>query len=90
VSAEIEWSDPPTSSRDNRNWPQIAAALRLRPNEWAIVEKPATAYQAGQLAANIRRGKVGGVRPDEDFDAMSRKVDGEYRVYARYVGGGGS
>ena len=37
--------------------------------------------QAASLAGRVRAGRYGA-----DVEAAARKVDGEFRVYARYIG----
>jgi hypothetical protein len=64
-----------------------ARQLRARPGEWAPVTKQSSAGNAGQFAYTVRRGLRKAWLPAGEFEAVARKVDGEYRVYARFVGG---
>lgn len=64
----------------------FAPALKERPGEWALVATKGSTGAAGSMAANIRRGFASGCGPMGSFEAKSRHVDGEYRVYARYIG----
>lgn len=64
----------------------FAAALRERPRVWALLGKYGTPGMAGQTAYLIRRSLKPGFT-DGGYEAESRTLFGEYRVYARYVGG---
>lgn len=64
----------------------IAAQLRARPGEWAHVLTVASKATAGSTAHQIRTARLKPYAPVGAFEARSRKVDGEYRVYARFVG----
>ena len=44
-----------------------------------------TQGKASHTAMNIKRGLLAGM-PIGEFEAVSRTVDNEFRVYARYVG----
>jgi hypothetical protein len=86
---DIVWEDPPEGRGPETRltkWAIIGAALRSRPGEWALVEVKPSAAIASSVARNIRLGLVRVGQPGE-FDATSRNIDGEFRVYARYVGG---
>jgi len=64
----------------------FAAALQDRAGEWALLGKYGTAGTARQAAYEVRHG----LKPAFEFggfEAESRTLCGEYRVYARYVGG---
>lgn len=64
----------------------IVDQLRARPQEWAHIATRANISAAGELARRIKRGGTVAFQPASAFEAVSRTVDGEYRVYARYVG----
>ncbi len=92
VSAVIRWEDPPPFVRPGRgrtpslaDWPRVAEELREHAGRWALVLLCATGTSARQAACNIRTGAT--MRSRGPFDAVARTIDGEYRVYARYVGG---
>jgi hypothetical protein len=87
VSAVISWEDPPSAYHRGpvHNWRAIGAELKDRPGTWAVVAVCDNATLAGQTASHIRHGKY--IELGAGFEAVSRKVDGEPRVYARYVGG---
>jgi hypothetical protein len=63
-----------------------ADALRARPGEWAHVTTHSTAQSSASLAYAIRAGKYAAYTPAGHFEARARTVDGEHRVYVRYVG----
>ncbi|MFJ9644988.1 hypothetical protein [Streptomyces sp. NPDC101206] len=64
----------------------IAAHLRHRPGEWAHIDNKATRASAASTAYLIRTGGLRAYTPTGHYEATSRTVDGEYRVYARYIG----
>lgn len=65
---------------------RTAELLRDLPGEWAIVTTRATGNRAHTYAYGIRTGALHAYRPAGAFEAKARTVDGEHRVYARYVG----
>lgn len=80
-SSGVVWEDPPPPHAGDSG--PLAAALRARPGEWAVVY-PAAKSQAAAPA--IRRG-MGSWAPAGSFEAISRSnEDGTFRVYARFVG----
>lgn len=95
---EITFEDPPPNGREARaSHAIVAAQLREKPGQWALVDRRSTARNAASTAYAIAHAR--GMRhyaPEGAFEAMSRTVhiknpDGtrrtEYRVYSRYVGG---
>jgi hypothetical protein len=78
--------DGRTTTRQRHEHYKAAAALRERPGEWAMVRTAATSNAARSAASQIREGRLTAYRPAGEFDATSRTVGGEFRVYARYVG----
>jgi len=75
---------PPTSKKNVQN--EIADALKARPGEWAVV-RIADSVSKGTSASNyIRAAKSSVYHPAGSFESVYRCVDGEHRVYARYVG----
>lgn len=85
----IRWEDPPSNRSHAKGkaskWNAISAVLRGRPGEWAHVETKSNARLAAQTANCISKG-VYAAMPQGQFEAVSRAVDGEARVYARYIG----
>lgn len=64
----------------------VAAQLRATPGEWARIDTKQTKGAATARAQQIRTGSLRAFRPHGTFEAAARTVDGEHRVYARYVG----
>lgn len=87
---EILWEEPPPRASNTpgrtTKWRKIAAELKANPGRWAVVDTKANQHLSAQSAYLINRGQLAGLSPGE-FEAVSRLVDGEARVYARYVGG---
>lgn len=85
ATAPLAWEDPPdiTALQVARS---LADELRARPGEWAVVSTHPTMGTAQSTSSNIRSGRRAIYRPRFAFDATAREVDGEYRVYARYIG----
>lgn len=69
---------------------EIADQLRQRPGAWAHIRTLTTAGAATSLAHHIKSAAYLAYAPQGSFEAASRVVDGERRVYARYVGEGGA
>lgn len=84
---ELEWGAPP--KREGRTYHRhglIARRLRARRGEWAWV-----VYNSNRGAANAATKASLGEGPYEpagDFEAVYREVEGEYRMYVRYLGDG--
>ncbi|MBA2951458.1 hypothetical protein [Streptomyces himalayensis] len=92
---EIRWEEPPRvhsyPGGGRGRHAEIAAQLKERPGEWAKVLTFASSETARSMAYSIRyAARLAAYRPAGAFEAVSRKVDGETCVYARYVGEGGS
>lgn len=96
----IRFEDPPPPARGATKGPRvlrpsardIAAALREHPDRWALVRegiRERGAYDAARsAAAGITGGRVAAFQPAGDFEAVTRTVAGQVRVYARYLPGG--
>jgi hypothetical protein len=61
-------------------WEGRLAPLKERPGVWAIVDRLPNATDSGATASLLR-----GAFPD-GWKFAARYAEGEYRVYARYVG----
>ena len=84
---EIVMEEPPMPNRGtNRRvrWVDHLAPLVQSPGEWARVGVYAKATTAYSTARNLRTGRV--QVPAGRWDFVGRSVDGEGRVYARYLG----
>lgn len=84
---EVSWEEPPrvTRGRSRAAFMEVADKLRANPGVWACIARYGKTGSAGSIAAHISKGRYDGIEPGE-FEAVSRNVDGEFRVYARYVG----
>ena len=92
MSAVIRWEEPPTTTSARPGLgvgksihAQLAEELRGRPGVWALVYE-GHGGRASTLATHIRMGHVICFSPAGEFDATTRRVDGETRVYAVYLG----
>ena len=85
----LKWESPPeiNSRRRPGKWTTIMEALRTRPGEWAHVHTSDSSSKASSMAANIRLGRIGMDTERGGYEAVSRRVGDEWRVYARYIGG---
>lgn len=80
----LRWEEPPEaykSTQRSKVHQSIAAELKAQPGRWAVLEIVSIG-----LAAQIRRGDIAAYRPGGSFEARARVIDGERRIYARYVG----
>lgn len=87
--ARIKWEEPPGAKRGDGPRGKhfaIAAELRTRPGEWAHIVSYANQRTAGSVAYGIRNGLQRAYEPAGAYDAVSRSLGEEYRIYARYVG----
>lgn len=82
----IEFKTPPPSKtgiEPGAKHRDIAAALKARPNEWALIlpDRSASTVQA------ITSGRNAAFQPPGSFEAVSRsRKNGRADIYARYVG----
>jgi hypothetical protein len=81
----IRWEDPPPR-RDVYDWHGIGTALMARPGVWALAAVYPSPASAASIAHQIRHGRFAVLRELGCFEAVLRTVEGEARVYARYVG----
>jgi hypothetical protein len=85
---ELKFEDPPRRV-SGRHWGRhrlLASEMKARPMEWALVGKYGSSDSAASMARNIKLGKLEAYTPAGAFQATSRTVDGEPRVYVRFVG----
>lgn len=89
----LRWEDPPPPSHAGRprgrNGPMeaVAAELRRRPGEWAVLYDGRKSAASG-MSSYIRTGALAPFTPSGDFDACARILGDRRIVYARYVGDG--
>ncbi|MFI7448167.1 hypothetical protein ACIBQX_11770 [Nonomuraea sp. NPDC049714] len=93
LSREISFENPPARTTNRGNgapvlvWREVAAELTRRPGEWARVAVLDCALAAGQYAVRVRNGSIEALAPFGQFDAVTRTVRGERRLYVRFLGG---
>ena len=93
MSTEVQFGElPPRRGRARVSHAIVAAQLREKPGQWALVDRRSTANLAASSAYNIRHAEVKWYEPAGSFESTSRvAVDGEsteYQVWARFVGEG--
>ena len=87
MSGVLRWETPPPQTQGPvHNWPAIAADLQQKPGEWALIALCDTRATAGTTAKYVRESFYEPLKTGV-YEAKSRTVDGEFRVYARYMGG---
>lgn len=89
----LRWEDPPAAAHPDRKGyrrsrlERVAEQLRERPGEWAVVlDGEASRGKASGMTFHIRLGQIACFTPSGDFDAVMRRVEDRFTVYARYVG----
>lgn len=88
-SSTIRFEAPaPHPPRFAESLAAVAAALRARPGEWALLGRYSTSGAARQTAYEIRHG-LHHAFTEGGFEAQAKTLCGEYRVYVRYAGGEG-
>lgn len=83
------FEDPPEDDQRRGEWGihrRHAAQLRQQPGQWAVVGIYRTSRSSGSLAYQIRKGSLPAYAPAGAFEARACTVDGEHRVYVRFVG----
>lgn len=91
----IRWENPPPADarrnlngKNQRPWRAIADELAASPGRWALVAVCSSQSTAGSNADALRHSRYPAFR-GRRFEAVARRVDAEFRVYARYVGPAG-
>ena len=89
---DVRFEKPaPTLPLTRKERDTFEAALRRRPNIWALMGQHGSAGAARQAAYSIRRGRYArAFQPAGAFEADAVTVMGEHRIYARYTGGAAS
>lgn len=82
--AGLVWEQPPTRAKKAGRYAAIAAALRERPGQWAVIRTYPTYKKAGGFAGAIRAGKLVDFR-DGRYEVQVHTVEGAARVYVRWV-----
>lgn len=68
---------------------KVAQKLKENPGQWQLAGVSTTRQGSVSMARAIKTGRTSTWHPAGDFEAVSRTEDGEFRVYARYLGEGG-
>lgn len=88
---EMHFEEPPkvpslpTGAGRGKHW-DAARRLRERPGEYAMVSAYDSRSTAASTAYMVRQGTLNAYAPRGAFHAVSRTVDGEHRLYVKYVG----
>lgn len=86
----VTWEDPPLTARGgsaNSNHGAIAKALKDNPGAWARIGTYASPGSCGSMVVYVKKGLAKAYEPAGTFEAVSRSMDGQYHLFARYVGG---
>lgn len=83
---EIVFEEPPSRGPRGAWAYEVVRQLRANPDAWARVAAFDKAERASATAYAIKNGLNRAWGSKGDFEAAARKVEGEHRVYARYVG----
>lgn len=90
MSAIVRFEDPPGArgrgGGEIRDWAAIGVELKKRPQQWAVVAVCDDPKSAASTADKVRRNRFATLAQVGNFEAVSRTVDGQPRVYARWVG----
>ncbi len=84
----FRWENPPPDAK-GRNGKSlithelIASRLRGRPGHWALIH---TTSAPSAIPRNITLGRIRAYAPAGTFQAVSRRVGDEFRIYVRFVG----
>lgn len=82
----VAFGELPAPGRRRTTHSLIAAQLRQRPGEWALIATRATPGNASSTAQAIRTARLSSYAPRGAFESAARTEKGVYGVYARYVG----
>jgi hypothetical protein len=88
TAANLVWEQPPAKTGRGGKYADFAQALRENEGRWAILATfQAAEKKSGWSKSNIiNAGKLIDFRDDEGrFEAVCRTVNGETRVYVRYL-----
>jgi hypothetical protein len=90
--AVIRWEEPPpplpvTRERTPKVKPPFVDELIANSGRWALVATYQDSNQALSYANGINKGRAACFRPAGSFEAVYRRTEDEFRVYARHVGG---
>jgi hypothetical protein len=84
---ELRFDGPAELIPDPKICEEFAEKLKANMGEWALIGKCNSGSAARQRAYMFRTGAQKGYGPPGAFEAESKTLMGEHRVYLRYVGG---
>jgi hypothetical protein len=81
---KFETPEPARSGKPRHNWAEIAAQLRKRPGEWAVIDEDCPKTQGG----NFSRGGNKAFRPVGawEFTVRGASKSRAEKLYGRFVG----
>lgn len=88
--SEIVWEEPPNANARRNYTSSDVDALMANPGRWARLGSYRTRGSAYPMAHRIKNGLLKKWQPVGAFEAVVRPKDGEFAVYARYVGEDGA
>lgn len=87
----VTWEEPPDDGMLRRRLTDahpLVVALKSNPNRWARLGEHERQAAASTMKSRINEGCFGWSKPAGSFEAVIRRIDGQYVVYARYVAKG--
>jgi hypothetical protein len=83
---DIRWEDPPDPARPRwaGRWVEKLQPLMEHPKRWAVVDTRDGSENARTCVNNLRSGRI--KTPPGQWEFLFRTVEGEFRVYGRYLG----
>ena len=89
---DLVFEEPPPAARGARHRSAhtgYAAQMREHPGQWARIVVANSRAAADSLAYQVKTGRLRAYLPSGSYEAVARTINGEHRVYARYIGEGG-
>ena len=80
----IRWEDPPPAKGGPQGWAKRLGPLMEHPERWAIIATKSSRAAADTTTRQLRLGTLR--KPPGRWEFAARTVDGEHRVYGRYLG----
>ncbi|HVE45522.1 MAG TPA: hypothetical protein VNA57_02080 [Acidimicrobiales bacterium] len=82
---DVVWEDPPARGPHFPKWFDLLSPLLAHPGRWALVATKPSAKAAYATKGNLTAFKVR-VPPGQWEFAARKRGEGEFGVYARYIG----
>jgi hypothetical protein len=87
VSKDVfRFEEPPPAKRYMHK--ATAARLRENPGQWALIAVYDQRTNAGSMRRRISQGLGENWQRPGDFEAQVRRIEDEFKLYARYTGEG--